>query len=107
MKLNKKKYLILFFALFFLLIVGIITSLSINKFTTTKAKAEEPIVINLLTSVHPSLPWKFKALNKKIKIKPGEVKTIEYIVENLRNEKIQALLRLLTIQSNLALILEN
>ena len=87
MKINKKKYLILFFALFFLLIVGIITSLSINKFTTTKDKAEEPIVINLLTSVHPSLPWKFKALNKKIKIKPGEVKTIEYIVENLSNEK--------------------
>ena len=87
MKFNKKKYLILFFTILFLLIAGIITNISINKFTAKKVKAKEPIVINLLTSVHPSLPWRFKSLNKKIKIKPGEVKTIEYIVENLSNEK--------------------
>ena len=33
------------------------------------------------------MPWKFLAKETNVKIKPGEVKTIEYIVENL-GEKI-------------------
>ncbi len=41
------------------------------------------ISINLLTSVHPKLSWNFKPVQSKIIIKPGEVKTVEYIVENL------------------------
>ena len=44
------------------------------------------INVRLITSVHPSLPWKFSAKEPNIKIKPGEVKTIEYIVENPSNE---------------------
>ena len=44
------------------------------------------INVRLITSVHPSLPWKFSAKESNIKIKPGEVKTIEYIVENPSNE---------------------
>ena len=41
----------------------------------------------MFTSVHPDLPWSFKAIDKKIIIKPGEVKIIEYIVENLGNKE--------------------
>ena len=44
------------------------------------------INVRLITSVHPSLPWKFSAKEPNIKIKPGEVKTIEYIVENPSNK---------------------
>tara|TARA_B100000029_G_C17599122_1_gene965187 strand:- start:3332 stop:3829 length:498 start_codon:yes stop_codon:yes gene_type:complete len=44
---------------------------------------QEPISINLLTSVHPKLSWNFKPLNPKIIVVPGEVVTVEYIVENI------------------------
>tara|TARA_B100001123_G_C14594695_1_gene743436 strand:- start:144 stop:548 length:405 start_codon:yes stop_codon:yes gene_type:complete len=47
----------------------------------------EPISINLLTSVHPKLSWHFKPVKPKINIKPGEVATVEYIVENFGNKK--------------------
>ncbi len=33
-----------------------------------------------------SLPWKFSTKEPIIKIKPGEVKTVEYIVENTSNK---------------------
>jgi len=59
----------------------------VKKFKKNIAKTEEPIIINLLTSVHPSLPWRFKAINPKIIVKPGEVVTVEYIVENLENKE--------------------
>ena len=79
----KKKYLKLFFILSTLLIIVLIASIFNNQLTKDKIKAKKPIVINLLTNVHPNLPWSFKALNAKITVKPGEVKTIEYIVKNL------------------------
>ena len=87
MIISKKKYLKLFFILFFLIIIvslGNLISIQLKKNT---AKTNEPIVINLLTSVHPNLPWKFKSLNKKIIIKPGDVTAIEYEVENLENSE--------------------
>jgi len=59
----------------------------VKKFKKNIVKTEEPIIINLLTSVHPSLPWRFKAINPKIIVKPGEVVTVEYIVENLENKE--------------------
>ena len=48
-----------------------------------KILALEPISINLLTSVHSNLNWNFEATEKKISVKPGEVTTINYKVENL------------------------
>ena len=33
------------------------------------------------------MPWTFKALNPKITVNPGEVTTIEYVVENLKNKE--------------------
>ena len=41
----------------------------------------------MLTSVHPNLSWDFKPVNSEVFIKPGEVTTIEYIVENFGNKK--------------------
>ena len=43
------------------------------------------INLSLITNVHPSLPWKFSTKKPNIKILPGEVKTIEYTVENSSN----------------------
>ena len=80
---KNKKYLGIFFILSIVIILVLATNTFINKIENEKVKAKEPIVINLLTSVHPSLNWKFTAINKKIIVKPGDITTIEYLVENL------------------------
>ena len=89
MTIEKKKFSISLLILIFFLIFGLLSYVAINKFQKEKdaAKALEPITINLLTNVHPDLPWNFKPLEPKISVKPGEVITIEYIVENLENNK--------------------
>jgi cytochrome c oxidase assembly protein subunit 11 len=71
-------------------LLAILTSLIkiyVSKLEKDLAKAKAPIIINLLTSVHPNLPWEFKAKNSKIVINPGDVMTIEYLVENLLNKE--------------------
>ena len=89
MTIEKKKFSISLLVLIFFLIFGLLSYVVINKFQKEKdaAKALEPITINLLTNVHPDLPWNFKPLEPKISVRPGEVITIEYIVENLEDNK--------------------
>ena len=89
MTIDKKKFSTSFLILIFFLIFGLLFYVVINKFQKEKAEAMvlEPITINLLTSVHPDLPWNFKPLEPKISVRPGEVITIEYIVENLDDNK--------------------
>ena len=78
---NYKKFLkIIFFLIFIFSIYFFINIIEKGKDET---KSLEPIVINLLTSVHPNLPWIFKPRKSKISVMPGELKTIEYVVENL------------------------
>ena len=48
----------------------------------------EPIKIKLITSVHKDLPFIFKTEKKRIKIIPGEVKTINYLVKNTGEKKM-------------------
>ena len=83
---NTGKEKILIFSLIFLLFVILLSFFYINKFEKEKKSVLEPISLNLLTSVHPKLDWNFKPLKSKISVKPGEVTTIEYIVENLGNK---------------------
>ena len=52
-----------------------------------KTNISKPISLNLLTSVHPDLPWNFKPIKSIVLIKPGEVTTIEYMVENNSNKE--------------------
>ncbi len=87
MNIEKKNFSNTYLIIFFLLVVVLLFYLAINKFQKNKAIALEPIKINLLTSVHPNLPWNFKPLEPKIAVRPGEVTTIEYIVENLGNKE--------------------
>ena len=82
MSVDKKKNLKIYF---FLLILILFFYFIINKFQEERTLALEPISINLLTSVHPNLPWSFKPTKSKIIVRPGEVTTVEYIVENLGN----------------------
>ena len=87
MEINKKKISNINLLIIFLLILALLSYVIINKFLKNKdqALALEPISINLLTSVHPDLSWNFRSVEPKIVVKPGEVTTVEYIVENLGN----------------------
>jgi len=81
----KKKNTKIYSTLFFLLIIILLFYFFYSQYVKNKKIVLEPITINLLTSVHPKLPWTFTPLKPKILISPGEVATIEYIVENLEN----------------------
>ena len=71
-----------FYVSFFIILI-IFFSFLLNKFQKKTDAIVNPISINLLTSVHPNLLWDFKPVNSKVLVKPGEVTTIEYTVENL------------------------
>ena len=86
MNIYKKKISKFNLILIFFIILALIFYFFINKFQKEKELALEPISINLLTSVHPKLSWRFQPTKPKILVKPGEVTTIEYEVENLSNE---------------------
>jgi len=83
-KISNTKLLIIF-----LLALIFLSYIAINKFKKDKDQklAELPISISLLTSVHPELPWNFRPVKPSIVVKPGEVITVKYIVENLSTEK--------------------
>ena len=83
---DKKKVLTFYLISIFLLLIILFFYFAINKFQKEKALAVEPISINLLTSVHPNLSWNFKPAKSKITVRPGEITTIEYNVENLGAE---------------------
>ena len=81
-KINKA-YLIVFFLLFIILLFFYFN----NLYEKDKKISSRPVIVNLLTSVHPDLSWSFRPLKKKLFIKPGEVTTIEYEVKNLDNRE--------------------
>jgi len=83
----KKKNFTYYLILIFLLLSILFFYFSIKKFQKEKELVLEPISINLLTSVHPNLLWKFESTKSKIIVKPGEVVTIEYVIENLGSEE--------------------
>ncbi len=83
MNINKIKDKKFYFFLIFLIFLILFYYFFINKFQKEKVLALEPISINLLTSVHPNLLWYFKPVKPKVIVKPGDVVTIEYVVENL------------------------
>ena len=87
MDLNKKKNLKSYFFLFFLLVIILFFYFITKNFQKEKELAAKPISINLLTSVHPNLSWNFKPIKPKIIIKPGDVTTVEFDVENLGNKE--------------------
>ena len=86
MNIYKKNFLKSNLILIFFIILALIFYFFINKLQKQKEIALQPISINLLTSVHPKLSWSFHPIEPKILVKPGEVVTIEYEVENLSDE---------------------
>ena len=81
--LKNKKLISVFISL---LVIVIITSF----FLRGENSNSQLIPTKLITSVHSDLPFKFEAEEKNIILKPGEVHTINYSVENLSNKSISA-----------------
>ena len=48
----------------------------------------QAIKLDLITSVHQDLPFKFETQERNILITPGEVKTINYTVKNLSDKRM-------------------
>ena len=82
-KKNSPAYLVLIFLLIFAM--GFFLFIKNVQKKKSETLATKPILINLLTSVHTNLQWDFQPINSKITVKPGDVSTIEYMVENLGN----------------------
>ncbi len=82
---SAKIYYKSFFIIFVIVIFCVLFYFYENKFKNN-ITSPKPIVLKLLTSVHPSLPWSFKPVKSEVTINPGEVTSIEYIVENLSDE---------------------
>ncbi len=77
-----KKSIKIYLFIIFTIIIILFLYFFIHKIEKDKILTSSPISINLLTSVHPKLPWTFKAVKSNISITPGQVTTVEYIVEN-------------------------
>ena len=83
MTINKKKYFKLSLIILLLIILTFLINNFLYKLEKDKVESKQPISINLIANVHPNLPWNFKPLNPNIIVKPGEITTIKYEVENL------------------------
>ena len=80
-KISKSNLILIFF-----IILALIFYFFINKSQKQKELSLQPISINLLTSVHPKLSWSFQPVKPKIIVHPGDVVTVEYLVENLSDK---------------------
>ena len=89
MKIEVKKISTSHLIIIFLLLFALLSYIAINKFQKRREinLIDQLISVNLITSVHPSLPWDFKPIKSNIKIKPGDVTTAEYLVENLGDKE--------------------
>jgi len=83
---NNKKITIILISIFVLVVTLSFVAIKIFQKKQNITLESHFINLRLITSVHPSLPWKFSTKEPNIKIKPGEVKTVEYIVENTSNK---------------------
>jgi len=82
----KKIKIIFTLAIFIVIFLISYTAYTIQK-NKGNTKSLVPISINLITSIHPDLPWTFKVLKSKVVAHPGEVISIEYQVENISEKK--------------------
>ena len=81
-KINK-----IYLTIFFLLIIILLFYYFKDVYKKDKEILSQTVNVNLLTSVHPNLSWSFVPIKSKLLIQPGEVTTVEYLVENLDNKE--------------------
>ena len=74
-----------------LTISGILIFTFLIFFSINKKNSAQQISTKLITNVHKDLPLKFNAEEKNVILKPGEIKTINYSVENLSKKSVTAM----------------
>ena len=81
---NKK---IIFFVVSFLALIIILPFI----FYGNKKHNNQEISVKLITSVNKNLPLKFISEYENLILRPGEIKTINYSVENLGKKSVSAM----------------
>ena len=81
---NKK---IIFVLISFLVLITILSFI----FSENNKKSNQEISTKLITSVQKNLPLKFFSEQSNVVLKPGEIKTINYSVENLGEKSVSAM----------------
>ena len=81
---NKK---IIFFVVSFLALIIIFSFI----FSENKKNSNQEISAKLITSVNKNLPLKFVSEQKNVILRPGEIKTINYSVENFGEKTVSAM----------------
>ncbi len=81
---NKK---IIFFVVSFLALIIILPFI----FYGNKKHNNQEISVKLITSVNKNLPLKFISEYENLILRPGEIKTINYSVENLGQKSVSAM----------------
>ena len=78
---------------FFFVLTSFIVAIAIFSYIFLKNEkySTQQIPIKLITSVHKDLPLKFYSEEKNVILKPGEIKTINYTVENLGKKNVSAM----------------
>lgn len=74
-------------SLLILLLLIIVAFISVF-FTTSNNSTNKSIKIKLITSVHKDLPFEFNSEENKLEIIPGEIKTINYSVQNISEKSM-------------------
>jgi len=60
-------------------------------FSENKKNSNQEISAKLITSVNKNLPLKFVSEQKNVILRPGQIKTINYSVENLGEKSVSAI----------------
>jgi len=53
-----------------------------------KVNTDRLVKVEFTTQVNTNLPWKFKALQGKISVHPGEMTTVKFLAKNLSSEAV-------------------
>ncbi|MFV1993034.1 MAG: cytochrome c oxidase assembly protein [Acidiferrobacterales bacterium] len=60
----------------------------VNETKNQKIISDRLVKVEFTTMVNTNLPWKFKALQNKVSVHPGEFTTVKFLVRNMTNEII-------------------
>ncbi len=55
---------------------------------TNAAVTDRWVTVKFTGTVHPDLPWEFKALERKVRVHPGEIKEVNFVAENRSSKTI-------------------
>ena len=58
------------------------TNASAAVYTAPTVDKSRQVTVEFLTRTHTGMPWEFRANTKRVKVRPGELKTVDFYVRN-------------------------